>query len=458
MLSVAQATANDVAELAVDMETRDGEVASTLTSTVAAQVSALRVDMMEADSSVATTVSALRSTVDEQGETLRTAITEAVAPVSGNVDLLSTMMSVLRTCMAQGQQLDASGTGCTAPPSAAVVLQPVASTPECSAANKGTLTYDASSKAPLRLCDGDGFLRFAPAMLGSEGHPAQDCGAIKAKGMANGFYYIGDDEASAERAYCRNGLEYPHFPPFDRLGEPLAYFPFDDGTSDAMGRLTTTVTGTALDFDGAGILGNAARFGGNTWVDLPTLNPAILNRPFTFAGWFHITDTERGRDNAIFCQGASVANQGLHIVERVGRAYFGFWANDLTTNLRVDEAAWVWMERVIDCDICRLTHQMIMIFRVRFTWRLFLTALVKSVSMSTASSTAPTLAHLTWQTSPSSTLESEGHLGMQRGHSSAPWMISFYGCGSCPIQCCVWCSSSHLICMGFMAESRPGQH
>jgi hypothetical protein len=61
---------------------------------------------------------------------------------------------------------------------------------------------------------------------------------------------------------------------------------------------------------------------------------------WTVSAWVYFTSVNSGLDNAIVGHGASSVNNGLHLGERTGKAYFGFYGNDLTGAISLSAGIW----------------------------------------------------------------------------------------------------------------------
>lgn len=61
---------------------------------------------------------------------------------------------------------------------------------------------------------------------------------------------------------------------------------------------------------------------------------------WTVSAWAYFTSVNKGTDNAIISSGSAATNNGLHIGERSGYAYFGFYNNDLSGTVAIGAGAW----------------------------------------------------------------------------------------------------------------------
>lgn len=83
---------------------------------------------------------------------------------------------------------------------------------------------------------------------------------------------------------------------------------------------------------------------GNTssdYIAAYSIPDGILNSSsWTISAWVWFTTTNKGTDNAIASHGNSSTNNGLHVGERSGYPYFGFYANDLSGNTLLSTGEW----------------------------------------------------------------------------------------------------------------------
>jgi hypothetical protein len=61
---------------------------------------------------------------------------------------------------------------------------------------------------------------------------------------------------------------------------------------------------------------------------------------WTVSAWVYFTSVNSGLDNAIVGHGASSVNNGLHLGERTGKAYFGLYGNDITGAISLSAGIW----------------------------------------------------------------------------------------------------------------------
>jgi hypothetical protein len=61
---------------------------------------------------------------------------------------------------------------------------------------------------------------------------------------------------------------------------------------------------------------------------------------WTVGFWVNFTNVATGVDNTLMTHGVQSANNGLHLVERSGKAYFGLWSNDLASAQSLIAGTW----------------------------------------------------------------------------------------------------------------------
>jgi len=124
---------------------------------------------------------------------------------------------------------------------------------------------------------------------------------------------------------------------------------------DTLGNLAADASGHGNDgilingpVSGPGKVGNGLTFNGaNSYVDLPTVD--MFTGPFTISAWVKFAQVNRGTDNTILGHGvAGDWNRGLHLVERGGKPYFGFWGNDLQGNTPLQANQWTQIVATFD--------------------------------------------------------------------------------------------------------------
>jgi len=126
----------------------------------------------------------------------------------------------------------------------------------------------------------------------------------------------------------------------------VGYWKFDANALDASGNGNHGVLSNGTTFT-TGQTSWAARFDGlNASVDIPTVNPFL--GAFTVSVWVKFDAVNKGTDNAILGHGTSTLNQGLHLGERGGLPYFGFFGNDLAGKTAIQANAWTYLTFVFD--------------------------------------------------------------------------------------------------------------
>lgn len=76
------------------------------------------------------------------------------------------------------------------------------------------------------------------------------------------------------------------------------------------------------------------------------LNTTLIPSTFWNAGswsvslWAYFNSVNKGTDNGMIGHGTQATNNGLHLGERNGRIYFGFFANDLQSNVVLEAQKW----------------------------------------------------------------------------------------------------------------------
>ena len=114
-------------------------------------------------------------------------------------------------------------------------------------------------------------------------------------------------------------------------------------------------SGTTL-YDTSGNNNNGTIYGA-VWKKLPTgkqilsfdgiddygIGPylSIFNKhPFTIVVWFRVFDTEKGDNPLIACGDSGSQDRYLHCIVRYAWLYFGFWADDLISDVSIAPYEW----------------------------------------------------------------------------------------------------------------------
>jgi hypothetical protein len=61
---------------------------------------------------------------------------------------------------------------------------------------------------------------------------------------------------------------------------------------------------------------------------------------WSVSAWVYFTSVNNDVDNAIVGHGVNTVNNGLHLGERTGKAYFGLYGNDITGAISLSAATW----------------------------------------------------------------------------------------------------------------------
>lgn len=80
--------------------------------------------------------------------------------------------------------------------------------------------------------------------------------------------------------------------------------------------------------------------GTSNWIT-PNIADATLNAgSWTISAWVKFTTVNKGSDNMMFGHGSDAVNNGLHLAERSGYTYFGFYGNDLAGTRALSAGVW----------------------------------------------------------------------------------------------------------------------
>ncbi len=132
---------------------------------------------------------------------------------------------------------------------------------------------------------------------------------------------------------------------------PVGFWAFDEGSGNTVadssgnGNNGTAIGTTIVD----GKYGKARSFNGTSdYINIGTVHPFTGN--FTIEAWvnFNQVDKTNGYDNAILGQGEMITSNGLHVGERRGKPYFGFYSNDLTGLTVLSANTWYHLAFVYD--------------------------------------------------------------------------------------------------------------
>jgi len=134
----------------------------------------------------------------------------------------------------------------------------------------------------------------------------------------------------------------------------VAWWKFDDaasGTSpapvDTMGTVYTASWQGNTTYSSTAKIGNAAIFDGTgDYIPVYSVPDAVFDQGwyggFTISAWVRFDTVNRGAgyDNAIMGHGAASTYNGLHVGERYGKAYFGFYSNDISGTQSLSANTW----------------------------------------------------------------------------------------------------------------------
>nr|WP_320133180.1 LamG-like jellyroll fold domain-containing protein [uncultured Holophaga sp.] len=129
-------------------------------------------------------------------------------------------------------------------------------------------------------------------------------------------------------------------------GGLVGYWTFDNSGVDRSGNghTATLVDGAIY---AAGLNSRALRLDGlKSAAKINYVN--CFNSSFTVSAWVKLDAVNRGIDNAILGHGVASPNQGLHIGERNGKAYFGFYSNDVAGKSDLTANKWTLVTCVYD--------------------------------------------------------------------------------------------------------------
>jgi YD repeat-containing protein len=159
----------------------------------------------------------------------------------------------------------------------------------------------------------------------------------------NGALAAGDTWGGPYRSAVRADNPNSHW----RLGDSSSSTTAADAGGYSPGTYTGGVTKGAtgtLVADGD----KAAAFDGTTgYVSASNLD-GDFSASFTVEAWAKFDAVNRGVDNAILGHGTAVHRQGLHIGERSGKPYFGFYGDDLAGTTPLSANTWYHLAFVYD--------------------------------------------------------------------------------------------------------------
>jgi len=119
----------------------------------------------------------------------------------------------------------------------------------------------------------------------------------------------------------------------------VAFFPFEKEANDES--LNKNHGKPArVTFSGDQTRGSIARFEGNSYIVLPKAEKLSLrNHDFTISAWVKLSENEN-IDNSILGTTVKSYQEGIHFTLRENKPYFGFYANDVQGNIKLEEGLW----------------------------------------------------------------------------------------------------------------------
>lgn len=113
---------------------------------------------------------------------------------------------------------------------------------------------------------------------------------------------------------------------------------------DLVGNNTVTANSLTYNSDGTFSFNSTSDY-----ITPSSISDTFLNGgSWTMSAFVRFTSVNRGTDNAIFGHGSASANNGLHLAERGGYVYFGFYANDLGGTKQLSAGNWYEITFVFD--------------------------------------------------------------------------------------------------------------
>lgn len=130
--------------------------------------------------------------------------------------------------------------------------------------------------------------------------------------------------------------------PLDLGHHLIAYYPFEKNFKDA-GPKNNHGENTGVTLEQDPIRGNVAHFKDSTFIQLPNAETlGIHNHDFTVSAWIKVLQPPTNRrDITILGSQEVIYRQGLHLILRELKPYFGFYANDITGNTQLPYNEWV---------------------------------------------------------------------------------------------------------------------
>jgi len=120
------------------------------------------------------------------------------------------------------------------------------------------------------------------------------------------------------------------------------------GAGDESGNFNESISFGGTSFT-QGKIGGARYFDGtDDYFSINDVPGSTFQNNFTVEAWVKFSSVNKGTDNAILGHGAASANNGLHLCERSGKAFFGFYSNDLAGSATLSANEWYHLAFVYD--------------------------------------------------------------------------------------------------------------
>jgi hypothetical protein len=135
---------------------------------------------------------------------------------------------------------------------------------------------------------------------------------------------------------------------------PVAYWKFDEGQGNSAkdsssNQLNGTITGAAWQTENMCANGKCLKFNGSgDYVNVHNVPDSVFGGNFTVSAWVKFNTVNKGTDNAILGHGTTTVDKGLHLGERSGKAYMGFYGDDLAGNTTFSTNTWYFVTFVYD--------------------------------------------------------------------------------------------------------------
>lgn len=89
--------------------------------------------------------------------------------------------------------------------------------------------------------------------------------------------------------------------------------------------------------------------GSSNYITSSGVSDTLLNSgSWTMSAWVKFAQVSKGSDNGLFGHGSASTNSGLHLAERSSKVYFGFYANDMSSNITLSSNVWYNITFVFD--------------------------------------------------------------------------------------------------------------